>query len=73
MSISHRSKHTRFQDLGVDNKVPGPTRYFDDQREQEVNKKRIRASNPFCAYKNMTGGNAAGGDLRSSPGPNIFS
>lgn len=26
----------RFQDMGVDNKVPGPTRYFDDRREEEA-------------------------------------
>lgn len=38
------SKHTRFQDLGMDNKVPGPTRYFDDKREQEEEMQRAVSS-----------------------------
>ena len=30
-----KSTYTRFQDLGKDNKVPGPDRYFDPQAEQK--------------------------------------
>lgn len=31
----YRSQYKRFQDLGVDNKVPGPGRYFDEKLEEE--------------------------------------
>jgi hypothetical protein len=39
-----KSKHTRFQDLGVDNKVPGPTRYFDEGRDQTEETGRMTSS-----------------------------
>lgn len=31
MAATCRSQYRRFQDLGVDNQVPGPGRYFDDR------------------------------------------
>ena len=38
------SKHMRFQDLGVDNKVPGPTRYFDERMDKLAEERRLQSS-----------------------------
>lgn len=35
MLISSRSQYKRFQDLGVDNHIPGPGKYFDSKSDQE--------------------------------------
>jgi hypothetical protein len=36
-----RSQYKRFQDLGVDNKVPGPGRYFDELESQRIEEDKM--------------------------------
>mmetsp|Transcript_13229 Transcript_13229/g.19930 ORF Transcript_13229/g.19930 Transcript_13229/m.19930 type:complete len:366 (+) Transcript_13229:61-1158(+) len=46
-----KSQYKRFQDLGVDNKVPGPGRYFDTRSDEEKRREYESKNKRTCGRK----------------------